>query len=87
VVRAEVGLDQDEVRSWHGWHWHITVALIAHAVLCGRGHDFEAAKNRAPLPAGTDTPRAFERHAERAELELGPAAGRGRMLAWTRDVV
>jgi len=28
--RGEVGLDQYEVRSWHGWHRHITLALLAH---------------------------------------------------------
>lgn len=28
-----VGLDQYEVRSWAGWHRHITLALLAHAYL------------------------------------------------------
>jgi len=31
--KGEVGLDQYEVRSWHGWHRHITLALLAHAFL------------------------------------------------------
>jgi SRSO17 transposase len=26
-------LDQYEVRTWTGWHRHITLALLAHAVL------------------------------------------------------
>jgi SRSO17 transposase len=29
----EVGLDQYEVRSWQGWHRHITLCLLAHAFL------------------------------------------------------
>jgi len=31
--KGEVGLDQYEVRSWHGWYRHITLALLAHAFL------------------------------------------------------
>ncbi len=31
--KGEVGLDQYEVRSWHGWHRHMTLALLAHAFL------------------------------------------------------
>jgi SRSO17 transposase len=32
-AKGEVGLDQYEVRSWHGWHRHITLAMLAHAFL------------------------------------------------------
>ena len=30
---GEVGLAHYEVRSWHGWYRHITLALFAHALL------------------------------------------------------
>lgn len=33
TAKGEVGLDQYEVRSWTGWHRHITLALFAHAYL------------------------------------------------------
>ena len=33
AAKGEVGLDQYEVRSWHGWYRHITLALLAHAFL------------------------------------------------------
>ena len=33
TAKGEVGLDQYEVRSWTGWHRHITLALFAHADL------------------------------------------------------
>lgn len=33
VAKGEVGLDQYEVRSWHGWYRHITLAMTAHAYL------------------------------------------------------
>jgi SRSO17 transposase len=45
-AKGEVGLDHYEVRSWTGWHRHITLAMLAHAYLTvvrkaaagGRGH-------------------------------------------------
>jgi SRSO17 transposase len=33
AAKGEVGLDQYEVRSWTGWHRHITLAMLAHAYL------------------------------------------------------
>ena len=32
-ARGDVGLDQYEVRKWDGWYRHITLALLAHAML------------------------------------------------------
>src|SRR5215218_10194952 len=31
AAKGEVGLDQYEVRSWVGWHRHVTLAMLAHA--------------------------------------------------------
>jgi hypothetical protein len=31
--KSEVGLDEYEVRSWHGWYRHITLCLVAMAFL------------------------------------------------------
>ena len=33
AAKGEVGLDHYEVRSWHGWYRHITLAMLAHAYL------------------------------------------------------
>jgi SRSO17 transposase len=33
AAKGEVGLDQYEVRSWIGWHRHVTLAMLAHAYL------------------------------------------------------
>jgi SRSO17 transposase len=33
MAKGAVGLDQYEVRSWHGWYRHMTLALLAHAYL------------------------------------------------------
>ena len=32
-AKGEVGLDEYEVRSWHGWYRHVTLSLLAHAFL------------------------------------------------------
>lgn len=32
-AKGEVGLDEYEVRSWHGWNRHITLAMVAQAFL------------------------------------------------------
>lgn len=40
--KGEVGLDHYEVRSWQGWHRHITLCMLAHAflvVLCTQSQD------------------------------------------------
>jgi SRSO17 transposase len=34
-AKQEVGLADYEVRSWTGWYRHITLALLAHAILAG----------------------------------------------------
>lgn len=50
-AKGEVGLDHYEVRSWHSWYRHITLALVAHAVLAAlrvAGQDSEAS---TPDPA------------------------------------
>jgi SRSO17 transposase len=59
AAKGEVGLDQYEVRSWTGWHRHITLAMLAHAYLAvirraaggekrrARSHRRSAAAHRA----------------------------------------
>jgi len=56
AAKGEVGLDQYEVRSWTGWHRHVTLAMLAHAYLAalrkvavgGRAH---ARPGGRPAPA------------------------------------
>jgi SRSO17 transposase len=43
--KGAVGLDQYEVRSWHGWYRHITLAMWAHAFL-----SITRASTLAPVP-------------------------------------
>ncbi len=47
VSKGECGLDHYEVRHWQGWYRHITLAILAHAVLV-----ILRAREEKKLPAG-----------------------------------
>jgi SRSO17 transposase len=52
AAKQEVGLADYEVRSWTGWHRHITLALLAHAVLAAvRRRAEELPKKSRPMIA------------------------------------
>jgi SRSO17 transposase len=50
--KGEVGLDQYEVRSWVGWYRHMTLAMVAHALLAlTRARLFARRASRSTLAA------------------------------------
>jgi SRSO17 transposase len=51
LAKRQVGLDQYEVRSWTGWHRHVTLALLALAALV-----LGAAKGGTYRPSPTSSP-------------------------------
>src|SRR5262249_39809302 len=36
--KGEVGMDEYQVRTWHGWHHHMTLSLMAVWFLLGETH-------------------------------------------------
>ena len=74
AAKGEVGLDQYEVRSWTGWHRHITLAMLAHAYLAAirratggeKRHARSQGRSAADHRAGSATPALA--------VGLGPAA-------------
>jgi SRSO17 transposase len=50
AAKQEVGLADYEVRSWTGWHRHITLALLAHAVLAAARRLAAAAPKKSRPP-------------------------------------
>lgn len=50
AAKGEVGLDHYEVRSWHGWYRHITLAMIAHAYLAALCADAAPAPVKKKMP-------------------------------------
>jgi len=69
AAKGEVGLDEYEVRSWTGWHRHVTLAMLAHAFL--------AALRKAALGgSGRARPRRRVAAADRARGEAPALAPR-----------
>jgi SRSO17 transposase len=54
AAKNEVGLDQYEVRSWNGWHCHMTLSMFAYAYLAtirkNANEEKNAASSRGMLP-------------------------------------
>jgi len=68
--KGETGLDEYEVRSWHGWHHHVTMALLAGAFLLSLQHDWGTQMPQITRPQLTRILRALlpQRTWTRAEL-------------------
>jgi len=59
LAKGQVGLDHYEVRSWRGWHRHITLALLALAALVvGTGERGRARPAAAPSTSPSPSPRS-----------------------------
>jgi SRSO17 transposase len=43
TAKNELGLDHNETRSWHGWHRHVSLVMLAFAVLAVTRHRANAA--------------------------------------------
>jgi SRSO17 transposase len=70
TAKGECGLDHYEVRHWQGWYRHITLAMLAHAVLAILRVRGEKNSKRAGAPQRTRTtpsahPPALARMARR----------------------
>jgi SRSO17 transposase len=63
AAKQEVGLADDEVRSWHGWHRHATLALLALALLAALRAGLNAAGGAAEPFIGSSCPSASPRSA------------------------
>jgi hypothetical protein len=69
ATKGETGLDQYDVRSWTGWHRHVTFAMLAHAYLAvlrraaigGSGEPRPRGRAPAPHRAGS-APAAVAPH-------------------------
>jgi len=48
TAKNELGLDHNETRSWHGWHRHVSLVMLAFAVLAITRHHANAAAEQTP---------------------------------------
>jgi SRSO17 transposase len=84
AAKGEVGLDEYEVRSWTGWHRHITLAMLAHAYLTVVRKAAVGGRGRARPDCGAAA--ADRAGGAPAALASGlgapaPAGGRARLVA------
>lgn len=63
AAKQEVGLADYEVRSWRGWHRHVTLAMLALALLAGLRARLNAAKGGGEPVASPSYPSACPRSA------------------------
>jgi SRSO17 transposase len=53
TAKNELGLDHNETRSWHGWHRHVSLVMLAFAMLAAIRHQANATLPKKPsLPRG-----------------------------------
>jgi SRSO17 transposase len=59
TAKTELGLDHNETRSWHGWHRHVSLVMLAFALLAvirHRANVVTAPPKSAPPSAAADGP-------------------------------
>jgi SRSO17 transposase len=50
TAKNELGLDHNETRSWHGWHRHVSLAMLAFAMMAAIRHHANAVPLKKTLP-------------------------------------
>ena len=73
TAKTELGLDHNETRSWHGWHRHVSLVMLAFAMLA-------AIQYRANAPAPPNIPIRLARRQQTS------SAGRSRNSAASPSV-
>jgi SRSO17 transposase len=54
AAKNELGLDHNETRSWHGWHRHVSLGMLAFAMMAVIRHRANAPSLKKTLPRATD---------------------------------
>ncbi|MCW2239202.1 IS701 family transposase [Azospirillum canadense] len=57
TAKTELGLDHNETRSWHGWHRHVSLVMLAFALLAVVRHKADALA--APPKTARKVPRRW----------------------------
>jgi SRSO17 transposase len=51
TAKNELGLDHNESRSWHGWHRHVSLVMLAFVMMAAIRHHANAAPLKKTLPS------------------------------------
>src|ERR687893_485579 len=97
TAKTELGLGHDETRSWHGWHRHVSPAMLAFAMLATIRHRANAPQPEKPLgrvalrrrvsSAGRSRRSAASPSASRSGASSPPTSSLGHSGVWSRDEV
>jgi SRSO17 transposase len=87
TAKSELGLDHNETRSWHGWHRHVSLVMLAFAMLAVIRHHanqppppktlLKLARTRPASSAGRSRRSAVSRHASPSDASSLPASSPG----------
>ena len=88
TAKTELGLDHDETRSWHGWHRHVSLVMLAFAMLAAIRRRANAppppktlinlTRTRRASSAGRSRKSAASPCASRSDASSQPASSPGR---------
>ena len=87
TAKNELGLDHNETRSWHGWHRHVSLAMLAFAMLAAIRHRANApppktlislTRTRRPSSAGRSRRSAASPSVSRSDASGPPTSSPGR---------
>ena len=79
AAETELGLDHNETRSWHGWHRHTSLVMLASAVLAVARHRANAAAEQTPSRVRRGSARSSDGRSRRsgASPRASPSAASG----------
>jgi SRSO17 transposase len=87
AAKNELGLDHNETRSWHGWHRHVALVMLAFAMLAVIRHRANAppppktlirlTRRRRPSSAGRFRRSGASRSASRSDASGPPTSSPG----------
>ena len=72
TAKTELGLDHHETRSWHGWHRHVSLVMLAFALLVVIRH---RANTTPPPPKSAPSERCRRWSAGRSKRSVASPAG------------
>src|ERR671913_449425 len=87
TAKNEFGLDHNETRSWHGWHRHVSLVMLAFAMLATIQHKANApppktlinlTRTRRTSSAGRSKRSAASQSASRSDASGRPTSSPGR---------
>jgi SRSO17 transposase len=76
--KNELGLDHNETRSWHGWHRHVSLVMLAFAMLATIRHHANRQPPQKPPPSMIrkhNQPSSTGRHRKSAVSPHGLRSG------------